>query len=108
MGQSEMDSVRRRLQLRHGGQLRIVFEDPFSVPDFECVACSEKMTWEPIKYWWNCPDCGYELTPDEARGILQKLQLSLKLLKSDVRLTRKGFFTWLSQRLFGRRKRLLL
>lgn len=107
MGQSEMDNMRQRLHLRHGGQLRVVFEDPYVLPAFECVACAEKMTWDPLKDWWNCPDCGYELTPDEAQDIVRKLQTALKLLKSDVRLKRKGFWTWLSEKLFGQRRLLL-
>jgi transcription initiation factor IIE alpha subunit len=108
MGQPEMDVLRKHLHLRHGGQLRVTFEDPYLLPMFECVSCAEKMTWEPTRGWWNCPDCGYELTPDEARDIVQKLTAALKLLKTDVRLKRRrtGLGLWLLEKLFGPPKQL--
>lgn len=107
MGQSEMDQLRKSLHLRHGGQLRVLLEDPYLFTVFECVSCAEKMTWDSTRGWWNCPDCGYELTPDEAQDIVLKLTAALKLLKTDVRSKRKQRgFGWLLEKLFGRSKQL--
>lgn len=92
-----------------GAQLRVLFEDPFETPQFECFACLKKMTWDSSRGWWNCPECGYELSPDEARNVVQKLTAALKLLKDDVssKRARKGFgLSWLLEKLFGRRKQL--
>ena len=100
-----MDLLRQHLRLVHGGQVRVLFEHPYLSPKFECAACEQKMHWEVNKGWWNCPDCGYELTPNEAGEIVLMLASGIRLLKSDVKQKRgsKGFFTWLSEKLFGRR-----
>lgn len=94
---------------KEGKQVRVLFEDPFAALQFECFNCLKKMTWNAPRGWWNCPECEYELSPDEARDVVQRLTAALKLLKEDVgsKRQRKGFGLWVLEKLFGRRKQLL-
>lgn len=108
MGQAEMDKLRQQLHLRHEGQVRIIFDEPYALLTFECSTCLEKMDWDASRGWWNCPDCGYEVTVSEAQEIALKLTQAVKYLNTDVR--RKsgtgGFGRWVLEKLFGRRNRL--
>lgn len=93
---------------KEGSRVRVLLEDPFELPQFECFSCLKKMTWNASRGWWNCPECEYELAPDEAQAIVQKLASALELLKKDVssKRPRKGFGLWVLEKLFGRRKQL--
>lgn len=107
MGMREMDELRRKLRLEHEGRIRVAFVYPYQLPMFECVSCSETMLWTASKNWWSCPDCGYEVTPEEVLAISNQLASAVGRFKSDVsRKAGKGFWTWVSEKLFGRQKRL--
>jgi len=103
----QMDELRQHLRLVHTGQLRVVFESQpglgFLVPSFECTACERNLDWNFERGWWNCPECGYELTTQEAVLLVGRLKAGLNLLKRDVsRRNSGGFWTWLLAKLFGR------
>jgi hypothetical protein len=108
----KMDDFRQKLRLVHTGHLRVIFEAApgigFLVPSFECSACERNLEWNLERSWWNCPECGYELTPDEALGITKQLGAGLTLLRRDVSRRRqsKGPLKWLLEKLFGRQKSL--
>jgi ribosomal protein L37AE/L43A len=88
MGELEMDAVRKRLRLLDPNQVRIAFVGGSA--GFECVPCDQSMVWVMGKMWWVCPECGYEMTVQEAWDLLRQALASMKVLKKDVRQKRKG------------------
>lgn len=66
-----LDQHRAKLRLDPRGVIRIVFEPlanqiERTVAQFECVPCQDLLDWNPLRNWWYCPSCKYEMTPAEA------------------------------------------
>lgn len=112
-----MDSVRGSVLIDPTDNVRVNFdvelgEDGTSVPFFECKACEELLQWAPAEHYWACTACGYELTPAEARLLLDALHHKLGYLEKYVdrkagtpAATKKGWLAWLLG-LFSRKQRL--
>lgn len=97
--------IRAKLRIDPTGKVRLAFElDPLGItliPIFECLTCCVALEWEPLQKWWDCPVCGYELTPEEGGLVLKKARMLMALTESDLK-EKSGkwdFGTWLRRRL---------
>lgn len=67
---------------------------------FECTACEEKMSWNPIsppRGNWECPECGFEMTADEAAETGKN---HINIVKQMTGLNKRGFI-WALRNFFG-------
>jgi len=74
------------------------------IPWFQCIVCSDKMIWQEEKKFFECPECGCQLTADEATSLCQMAIRSVKTLAS-ITGEKRGFI-WRLLRLFGGKRRL--
>lgn len=89
-----LDQARSKLRIDPTGRIRVVFEadlDGGLTPHFECLSCSDLLEWWPFRNWFACPSCHYELTPEEARIVLEQAEFMLGKLE---RLASKGVKGW--------------
>jgi len=77
-------------------------EDGPAVPFFECKGCDVLLRWNSAKAYWVCPECAYELTPPEARMLLEDRRRKLSYLEQYVdrkagrpARAKKGWWSWL-------------
>jgi hypothetical protein len=96
MGQQEMEELRRRLFLNPVGKVIVAFEsseDGSHVAVFKCETCEDVLRWQPNGCWWECPECLYELRPEESVRLASSLKLALKTLDKDAR-RKAGRWVW--------------
>lgn len=83
-----LDAVRHSLKIDATGKIRVSFElNPMgSGMDavFDCMSCADLLSWRAFNQWWECPHCGYQLTPAEAKIIVAYTQRKLNELSTDV------------------------
>lgn len=67
-----------------------------------CMSCDCAVVWEEVPQYWVCPDCGIELTPIEARYVLELGELSIQRAQADERLGVSWVLAKWWRRLWGR------
>jgi hypothetical protein len=114
---ASLESVRGAIVIDPTSSVRVNFdvdtgEGGVSVPFFECKACEELLNWAPAEQHWVCTGCGYELTPPEARVLLDVTRQKLGYLEQYVDRKagapvqpKKGWIAWLLG-LFSRKQQL--
>ena len=98
-----MGALRRLWHLLGEGSdsfVRVVFEGDDRLPLFECAACELLLAWDSGEGWWRCAECGYEMTPPDAEGLLNLAVLRILLMREDVR-RKQGKRPGWARRLWG-------
>jgi len=76
---------------------------------FVCLPCessvvadreAQTLLWDSAKQWFECPNCGLELLPDEADILVSDSADTLRSYRTDV--TRKEMKRWPLARFFDR------
>jgi len=89
-----------RLDRADGLLIRVIFDSPDEegalTAFFECGACGEVVRSLPDSRDWQCPECGYELSPGEAEGVIVNCYAALSQLMTDVRFRqgRRSLWGW--------------
>lgn len=93
----------------------VPFDEPFGDGDprngqrgdllswYQCLTCSDRMEWQDGPRFFECPECGYQLTADEATALCDDVIVSIQKLASLTR--KKRGVLWRLLRLFVGRAR---
>lgn len=111
MTEDSRAGVRKKVFLPAHHFVEVRFAPRGKVAGFVCVACADFLSdaaqlpwliWKQDKQWFSCPNCGFELLPDEADLLLEDALTALLILKrSDVVTTERSL--WGSVRAWLRR-----
>ena len=87
-GLIRLDSVRHSLKIDAMGKIRVSFELNAIGNDidavFECMSCTDLLSWQASSRVWECPHCGYQLTPAEAGGVVANMRRKLNELSAEL------------------------
>jgi hypothetical protein len=89
MSEDSRAGVRKKVFLPTHDFVEVRFHPRGKVAGFVCVACADLfadspppwLVWNQDKQWFSCPNCGFELLPDEADLLLEDALTALLVIK---------------------------